>query len=244
MNLKIQRSLAATAAIAITATIAADAVYDENVDGDLSNDAAAPTSIGEITTETLSVRGSVRTSSASGLDTRDYLTFRIPEGATLEAMRLVTYVAGTTGGPADTGYVMIDDGSSSVVPSGGTSSQFLGGSYLDRGRFSDAEVNMLDRLSEGAQGGTGFSLPLGPGDYTVNVQQTGSELNVYEIRFEFEGISAPCPGDLDGNGEVNGGDLGVFLSVWGTSPCKYDLNGDGVCNGADLGVMLGAWGGC
>ncbi len=187
---------------------------------------------------------SVRTSSTDGLDTRDYLTFRIPEGATLEAMRLVSYVDGTTGGPADTGYVMIDDGSSSVVPSGGTSSQFLGGSYLDRSRFPSADVNMLDRLSEGVQGGGGFALPLGPGDYTVNVQQTGGELNVYEIRFEFEGIATPCPGDLDGNGEVNGSDLGLFLSVWGTSPCKFDLNDDGVCNGADLGVLLGAWGGC
>lgn len=244
MNLQIHRSLAITAAVTVTTTLAADAVYDENIDGDLSSDAAAPTSIGVITTETLSVRGSVRTISGAGLDTRDYLSFRVPDGATLEAMRLVTYVDGTTGGLADTGYVMIDEGPSSVVPSGATSSQFLGGSYLDRSRFPDGGVNMLDRLSEGAQGGTGFPLPLGPGEYTVNVQQTGSELNAYEIRFEFAGVTPPCPGDFNGDGEVDGGDLGIFLSAWGTSPCALDLDGDGACNGADLGILLSAWGGC
>lgn len=246
MALRNHRALAVLPLIVSVAApvVASDATYDEAVEGDLSNDAAAPTSVGVIATEALVVRGSVRNSSAGGFDIRDYLTFTVPDGATLEAMRLVSYLDGTTGGPADTGYVMIDDGATSVVPSSSTSSQFLGGSHLNRSRFPDAEVNMLDRLSEGAQGGTGFSLPLGPGAYTVDVQQTGAELNAYEIRFEFAGIAPACTGDFDGDGEVDGGDLGIFLSAWGTSPCALDLDGDGVCNGADLGILLSAWGGC
>ena len=47
-------------------------------------------------------------------------------------------------------------------------------------------------------------------------------------------------GDLDGNGFVNGADLGVLLGAWGTSG-PGDLNGDGIVNGADLGILLGAW---
>ncbi|HMN95493.1 MAG TPA: hypothetical protein PKC43_04645 [Phycisphaerales bacterium] len=49
--------------------------------------------------------------------------------------------------------------------------------------------------------------------------------------------------DLDGNGVVNGADLGVLLGAWGPcSGCAADLNCDGVVDGADLGTLLSAWG--
>ncbi len=47
--------------------------------------------------------------------------------------------------------------------------------------------------------------------------------------------------DLDGNGVVDGADLGMLLTAWGTSSCVHDLNGDGTVNAVDLGVMLLAW---
>lgn len=57
-----------------------------------------------------------------------------------------------------------------------------------------------------------------------------------------------CPSDLDGNGTVNGGDLGLLLANWGSSgpvgELAGDLDGSGVVDGADLGVMLLAWGAC
>ena len=52
-----------------------------------------------------------------------------------------------------------------------------------------------------------------------------------------------CPADLDANGIVNGGDLGVLLINWGT-PGPGDINGDGTVSGADVGIMLIAWGDC
>ncbi len=54
--------------------------------------------------------------------------------------------------------------------------------------------------------------------------------------------SAPCTGDFDGNGAVDGADLAVLLGSWGGG--GGDLNGDGVTDGADLATLLGAWGGC
>ena len=48
------------------------------------------------------------------------------------------------------------------------------------------------------------------------------------------------PGDLNGDGQVNGADLGLMLAAWGTSG-PGDLNSDGVVNGADLGLLLAAW---
>ena len=55
-----------------------------------------------------------------------------------------------------------------------------------------------------------------------------------------------CAGDLTLDGTVNGADLGILLSAWGTcgGSCASDLNRDGAVNGADLGAMLSQWGSC
>jgi plastocyanin len=50
----------------------------------------------------------------------------------------------------------------------------------------------------------------------------------------------PNPADLNGDGAVNGDDLGIMLGAWGT-PGPGDLNADGTVNGDDLGILLGAW---
>ena len=50
------------------------------------------------------------------------------------------------------------------------------------------------------------------------------------------------PGDLDGNGRIDGADLGLLLNAWGPGGGPADLNGDGVVNGADLGIQLAQWG--
>ncbi len=52
----------------------------------------------------------------------------------------------------------------------------------------------------------------------------------------------PVTPDLNGDGDVNGADLGIMLSAW-TTPAA-DLNGDGTTDGADLGVLLSGWGVC
>jgi hypothetical protein len=50
-------------------------------------------------------------------------------------------------------------------------------------------------------------------------------------------------GDIDGDGDVDGGDLGILIATWGTcSACAADLNGDGTVDGADLGVVLSTFG--
>lgn len=51
----------------------------------------------------------------------------------------------------------------------------------------------------------------------------------------------PIQGDLDGDGHVDGSDLGLLLGQWG-GPGPADFDGNGIVDGADLGVMLGNWG--
>jgi hypothetical protein len=55
-----------------------------------------------------------------------------------------------------------------------------------------------------------------------------------------------CEGDLSGNGQVDAADLGILLSVWGTSPAngQGDLNHDGIVSAPDLSALLALWGPC
>jgi hypothetical protein len=73
---------------------------------------------------------------------------------------------------------------------------------------------------------------------TDPIPQTGNA-------FLLEGLGSGCggvPGDLNGDGLVNGGDLGLMLSFFGLCEgCQADLNGDGVVNGGDLGLLLVKW---
>jgi len=49
------------------------------------------------------------------------------------------------------------------------------------------------------------------------------------------------PGDLNGDGLVNGADVGLLLAVWGTSDPAADFNDSGMVGGDDLGILLASW---
>jgi hypothetical protein len=72
----------------------------------------------------------------------------------------------------------------------------------------------------------------------------GSERSSFIAVYELDGV---CVGDLDGDGAVDGADLGQLLAVWGmggAEPIAADLTGDGVVNADDVGVLIAAWGPC
>lgn len=54
---------------------------------------------------------------------------------------------------------------------------------------------------------------------------------------------ANCPADLNGDGLIDGFDLGTLLANFGTAGLG-DLDGNGLIDGADLGTLLGEWGPC
>ena len=59
----------------------------------------------------------------------------------------------------------------------------------------------------------------------------------------FEALAVARLG-LNGDGLVNGADVGIFLALWGTSNPLADLDGDGIVRASDLGILLSAWGPC
>jgi hypothetical protein len=53
-----------------------------------------------------------------------------------------------------------------------------------------------------------------------------------------------CRADLNSDSIVNGVDLAIILSNWGTASTTADLTGDGTVGGSDLAIILAAWGNC
>jgi hypothetical protein len=85
-------------------------------------------------------------------------------------------------------------------------------------------------------------------DFTVTAVNGGYIVSETAVR----AAVTPAPnGDLNGDGSVNGLDLGLLLGNWSTpagapgcagkTPCSADLNNDGVVNGLDLGILLAGW---
>lgn len=55
----------------------------------------------------------------------------------------------------------------------------------------------------------------------------------------------PCPGDLDGDGDVGFNDVLDLLSAWGPcAGCAADIDGSGTVDFSDLLTLLSAWGPC
>jgi len=93
--------------------------------------------------------------------------------------------------------------------------------------------------------GTVLSLPLGispDGTSIVGVGRVGASIIGFVVILPE--TEKPCVGDLNGDGAIDGADLGTLLSLWGSDDALADLNGDGVVDGADLGILLSLWGAC
>jgi len=79
--------------------------------------------------------------------------------------------------------------------------------------------------------------------FTILFNQEASEEDVSAaIASMYEDVT--CPGDFDGNGEINGADLTLLLGAWGSADELFDISGDGLVGGADLTILLGGWGPC
>lgn len=91
--------------------------------------------------------------------------------------------------------------------------------------------------------------PPQPGDLTrIQITQHTPDLlqccsEIFTIRWsnaDGDLGGSPPVADLNGDGLVNGADIGILLGQWG-GPGSADLNRDGTVNGSDLGMLLGQW---
>ena len=83
--------------------------------------------------------------------------------------------------------------------------------------------------------------------FTASDNDPGSVVEAGIDAFRIETIlcdDGGIPGDIDGDGQVDGSDLSICLGFWGPCAgenCPADLNGDGLVDGTDLSTILGYW---
>jgi hypothetical protein len=78
------------------------------------------------------------------------------------------------------------------------------------------------------------------GEYALEIRRQDAELVPADTAIAWFVDPGPRVGDFNGDGKVNGSDLGQLLALWGL-PGATDLNGDGVTSGLDLGILMSLW---
>jgi hypothetical protein len=168
--------LAGFIAAAFAHSAAAVTIWDESVNGDLSGDPAAPTVLA-IGLGTNSITG---TADAD----QDFFTITVPDGANFTQLLLTSFES-----TDDLAFLAIQSGpmiTDLTVPDNllgwlHTSAAFVGSDILDDLALSDSA------------GAIGFTVPLGPGTYTLVMQQTNPGLVAYGFDLIIEPVAVPQP---------------------------------------------------
>jgi len=180
MALALALGAAATPAGAVVA-------YDEAIGGDLSNAGAAPGALVFALGDN-DVFGTTGRA-ADGTVDRDYFTFTVAPGLTLAGIEVLP---GTTTVAAGNGFAFIglEAGNQvTVLPTAMSAAGLLGWKH-----FSPADIgtDILDDMSVPASGSSGFTAPLGPGAYSIWLQETATGTANYGFRFRLGAVPEPA----------------------------------------------------
>ena len=196
-------------AASLFSSMAVAAVYDESVNGDLSNDPSATTFIDfEVGKNT--VTGSLlprETGVTTGLpQDPDFFWFTLQPGYILDSITLDSFESGDVVGAAQA-FFAIQEGSTVDVTGGG----LLAGAVFGATPGAQVGDEVLDDLAAGDQIG-GFSGPLGPdASYAFWIQETaGPDPTTYSLSFNVTSEPVPEPTSL----ATMGGCL-VALAIYG-----------------------------
>jgi len=179
------RSAVDTAILIISCglSLQADTVYNEAIQGDLSNSGLNPTSIA-VTAGTNQIIGT--TGNSGGID-RDYFTITVPTGLQLTAL---TEVAGTTVGGI-VSFIGLQSGSQVTVPTNASTANGLLGWTHYGGATTDTDL--LPAMSTPDQGSSGFTRPLNAGNYSFWIQDFNSGTFSYHFNLTLAPAASPVP---------------------------------------------------
>jgi len=170
--------MAITLTLGSLSTIYAASVYNEAVSGDLSNSGLTPTAL-SFSSGSNQVSGT--TGNSNGFD-RDYFTFTVPSGNQLTS---IIESAGTSVGGI-VSFIGIQAGPQVTVPPTATDATGLLG-WTHYGGVS-ANTDILPDMSVAQQGSSGFTRPLGPGVYSIWIQ----DFNAGSFSYSFNFTLAPA----------------------------------------------------
>lgn len=97
-------------------------------------------------------------------------------------------------------------------------------------------------VEESDPDGDGIADQIKPVSLEVDMNQF-MNVRIFDERFKpLESQPETSPADFNGDGSVDGSDLGHLLGEWGFNPgSTADLNGDGMVDGSDMGMFLSYW---
>ena len=179
------RSLTAALMLALFTTGPAGAVTawneDPAVNGDLSGNNADPTDVTFVPGQN-DVLG--QTGKAGTVTDRDYFTFVIPNGYVLDALIVLNAQLAPLSNAAFLGLQIGDEVISPVAPD----ASFL----LGYKHFAPVDIgnDILPEIATAANA-QGFTPPLGPGTYSVWIQDTNLGASIYALQFDV--VLAPGP---------------------------------------------------
>ncbi|WP_395746212.1 MYXO-CTERM sorting domain-containing protein [Prosthecobacter sp.] len=167
--------------------------WDESVNGDLSDDGAAPTLLGTLSLGSNLISGTMGSLGGTGPLDADVWNFTVDSGYYLTGINLVGYSSTNTGNQS---FMAIANGGSIDMsdPSLHLSNALWG--YAQDG-FGNTYNDLLGLLDAGPEfGGIGFDGPLPAGNYTFWIQE-GSDQIGYSIDFVTSPTTpVPEPGGL------------------------------------------------
>jgi len=180
--------------------VGAATVYDEAVNGDLSNNGPTPTSI-SILAGSNQIFGT--TGRAAAID-RDYFTVTIPTGFALTSM---TLLPGSTSGGIS--FVGIEAGSVFNIPP--TASDAVG--LLGWWHYGpdDINANLLPLMAVPSQGSSGFGTSLGAGSYSFWVQDFNAGTFSYGFNLTVGTAAAAVPEPATSSMVIGG--IGLFAAA-------------------------------
>ena len=164
----------------------ASTVYDEAVQGDLSNSGLNPTRI-TVTLGSNQIFGTTGYG-ASGID-RDYFTITVPTG--LQLSSLMELAGTTTGGEAGVSFLGMQAGNQvTVSPNPASAAGLLGWTHYGR---TATNRDLLPVMSSPNFGSSGFTRPLGAGDYSFWIQDYDSGRFSYGFDLVLAPAASPAP---------------------------------------------------
>ena len=164
----------------------AGVVYNESVSGDFSNSGLSPTAV-SFALGSNQIFGTTG-KSAAGID-RDYFTFTVPMGEELASLTVLPGTTSLAGSLGALSFIGLQAGNEVTLLTNATSAAgLLGWDHYSPG---DIDTDILPAIGTGL-GATDFVPPLGPGDYAVWVQDTGTGTANYGFDFVVANVPEPA----------------------------------------------------
>jgi len=150
---------------------------------------------------------------------------------------------GSCGPDCELGSFTVDESGALLLNLDGTIRSFVYDPNAQQGgRFMPAAEIGKASLFEGLLVGKGFDVSRSFTNFDRRVHESEGWTRTIEEN-ECDDEECTVPGDINGDGRVDGEDLAILLGAWGTPDDSADLDGDGNVDGPDLAILLGQFGG-